>query len=66
MSTVRVTVDADTCVGIGACDEQDPDAVVLADGAATVARPGMFLDPDRAEALCRSCPAGAITVDTAT
>jgi ferredoxin len=58
---VLITIDADTCVGIGKCEEIDEDAVEMGDDGIT--RPtGIALDEDRARALCEGCPTGAISI----
>lgn len=63
MSGVRVTIDADICVGIGQCEALEPEVFVYDEdeGRARV-RDGATLPPDRAEAAVRACPSGAIAL----
>ena len=63
MSEVRVVVDPDVCVGIGQCESLEPDVFVYDEneGRAEV-RPGALLPRDRADAVMRSCPSGAISI----
>jgi len=58
---VKLVVDHDVCVGIGQCDMLEPDAFEYDEeaGLATV-RDGVTLPADRAEAVIKACPSGAI------
>jgi ferredoxin len=63
VSGVRLVVDADVCVGIGQCEAIEPDVFVYdeSEGRAE-ARADAYLPRDRADAVMRSCPSGAISI----
>ena len=53
---VFITIDPDTCVGIGKCEEVE----LGDDGISHVT--GVAVDMDVARALCDGCPTGAIAI----
>jgi ferredoxin len=59
---VAIEIDADTCIGSGACASLEPDAVEDVGDGSSRARPGVRLSWARAEALCRACPSGALRI----
>jgi ferredoxin len=61
--TVHLRVDPDVCVGIGQCEMLEPEVFEFdeAEGRSTV-REGATLPADRAEAIVRACPSGAISI----
>jgi ferredoxin len=62
--TVEVSVDPNTCVGIGACIDAEPDAFELLDEGYSRAVPGARLSPESAEEVVAGCPSGAISIVT--
>ena len=60
---VKLVVDHDVCVGIGQCEMLEPDSFEYDEeaGLATV-RDGVMLPADRAHAVIKACPSGAIKV----
>lgn len=60
---VRLVVDTDVCVGIGQCEALEPDAFDYDEDAGHASfRHGASLPADRAEAVIRACPSGAISI----
>jgi ferredoxin len=59
---VLIAIDEDTCVGIGRCEQLEPNAVALGDDAVSRPLAGVALPRERAEALCSNCPSGAISI----
>jgi ferredoxin len=59
---VRVAVDQDVCVGIGACAASEPDVFALGDDGVSSVVPGAVLPRERAEEVCDGCPSGAISI----
>jgi ferredoxin len=59
---VRVEVDADVCVGIGACVAAEPEAFELGDDGVSRVHPSAQLSRVRAETVVNNCPSGAIRV----
>jgi ferredoxin len=62
MDKVFIAIDQDLCVGVGKCEELEPDAVDLGDNPVSSPRPGIALTPERAERLVKNCPSGAISI----
>ena len=62
MDKVFITIDQDMCVGVGKCEELEPNAVELGDRAVSEPLPGVALTRERAEALVKNCPSGAISI----
>jgi ferredoxin len=58
---VFITIDPDTCGGIGKCEEIAEEAVELGDDGISHVT-GVAVDMDVARALCDGCPTGAISV----
>lgn len=58
---VFITIDPDTCVGIGKCEEIAEEAVELGDDGISHVT-GIAVDIDVARALCDGCPTGAIAI----
>ncbi|HET6448925.1 MAG TPA: ferredoxin [Conexibacter sp.] len=60
----RVTVDPEMCIGSGNCVHLAPGGFALDDeGVAEVVEP-LSADPERLQLAARSCPTGAITVES--
>jgi ferredoxin len=59
---VFITIDPDVCVGVGKCEELEPDAVELGDDGVSRPLEGVALPEDRADRLCTNCPSGAISI----
>lgn len=59
---VFITIDQDVCIGVGKCEELEPNAVELGDSAVSTPLPGIALTRERAEALVKNCPSGAISI----
>jgi len=59
---VFIAIDQDVCVGVGKCEELEPNAVELGDSAVSRPLPGIALTRERAEQLVKNCPSGAISV----
>ena len=62
MDKVFIAIDPDICVGVGKCEELEPDAVDLGDNAISTPLPGIALTVERAERLVKNCPSGAISI----
>jgi ferredoxin len=62
MPNVFVTIDPDVCIGIGKCEELEPNAVELGDDGVSRPLPGIALPQERAEKILRRCPSGAISI----
>ena len=62
MDKVFIAIDPDVCVGVGKCEELEPNAVDLGDNSVSSPRPGIALTRERAEQLVKNCPSGAISV----
>jgi ferredoxin len=62
MEKVFVTIDQDLCVGVGRCEEVEPNAVELGDNPTSQPRPGIALTRERAEIIVRNCPSSAISI----
>lgn len=61
--SARVIVDVDACIGSGECVAVDPEAMEIDEtGCARVLIDVM--DEERAQRICRSCPVGALSVET--
>lgn len=61
MSNVFIVIDEEQCIGIGKCEELEPNAVELGDDG--VSRPReVALPRERAEKIVRRCPSGAISI----
>ena len=58
---VFITIDPDTCVGIGKCEEIAEEAVELGDDGISHVT-GVAVDMDVARALGDGCPTGAIAI----
>ncbi len=60
---IRLVVDADVCVGIGQCEMLEPDVFEYDDEAGLAsAKDGATLPRDRADAVVKACPSGAISI----
>lgn len=59
---VFVAIDPDVCVGVGKCEELEPNAVELGDDGVSRPHPGIALPEERAERICNTCPSGAISI----
>jgi ferredoxin len=59
---VFVAIDADVCIGVGKCEELEPNAVELGDDGISRPLPGIALPQERAERICKTCPSGALTI----
>lgn len=59
---VFIAVDHDVCIGVGRCEELEPNAVDLGDNPVSTPRPGIALTRERAEKLVKSCPSGAVSI----
>ena len=59
---VFIAIDADVCVGVGKCEELEPNAVELGDSAVSQPLPGIALTRERAETIVKNCPSGAISI----
>jgi ferredoxin len=62
MDLVGIAIDQGRCVGIGRCEELEPDAVEVGGDARSSPRSGVMLPRARAEALRSECPTGAISI----
>ncbi len=62
MGNVFVAIDADVCIGIGKCEELEPNAVDLGDDGISRPREGIALPRERAEKIVKRCPSGAISI----
>jgi ferredoxin len=62
MGKVFIAIDQDICVGVGKCEELEPNAVDLGNNAVSTPLPGIALTLERAERLVKSCPSGAISI----
>ena len=61
--SVRVIVDTDACIGSGECVAVDAEAMEIDEtGTARVTIDTM--DEERAQRICRSCPVGALSIET--
>ena len=49
MDKVFIAIDPDVCVGVGKCEELEPNAVDLGDNSVSSPRPGIALTRERAE-----------------
>lgn len=59
---VFIRIDEDVCIGVGRCEELEPNAVELGDDGVSRPLPDVALTQERAERLCRECPSGAISI----
>lgn len=59
---VFIAIDPDVCMGVGKCEELEPNAVEIGDDSISRPREGVALPEERAERLCTSCPSGAISI----
>ncbi len=60
---LRVRVDPDVCVGIGQCEMLEPEVFEYDEDAGLAgARDGATLSPERAAAVVKACPSGAISI----
>ena len=63
--TVRLTLDAEKCIGVGQCELLEGDVFRLDDDSGTAAIVGdPVLPRDRAEVVVEKCPSQAIQVST--
>jgi ferredoxin len=62
VGNVFIEIDADVCIGIGKCEELEPNAVDLGDDGVSRVREGIALPRERAEKIVKRCPSGAITI----
>ncbi|MFN8187883.1 MAG: (4Fe-4S)-binding protein [Gaiellales bacterium] len=62
MGNVFIEIDADVCIGIGKCEELEPNAVDLGDDGVSRPREGIALPRERAEKIVKRCPSGAISI----
>jgi ferredoxin len=62
MANVFIEIDADVCIGIGKCEELEPNAVDLGDDGISRVRAGIALPRERAEKIVKRCPSGAISI----
>lgn len=49
-------------MGVGKCEELEPDAVEIGNDSVSRPREGIALPEARAERLCTNCPSGAISI----
>lgn len=60
---VQLTVDHDVCVGIGQCEMLEPEAFEYDEEAGlATAKDGVTLSTERAAAVVKACPSGAIKI----
>ena len=59
---VLIAIDPDVCIGVGKCEELEPNAVELGDDGVSHPLPGVGLPQERAEVICKRCPSGALTI----
>jgi ferredoxin len=59
---VFVHIDENVCVGVGKCEELEPNAVELGDDGVSRPLPGIALTQERADTICTRCPSGAISI----
>ncbi len=59
---VFIEIDPDICIGVGKCEELEPNAVELGDDSISRPLPGVALPEERAKRLCTNCPSGAISI----
>ena len=59
---VFIQIDQDVCIGVGRCEELEPDAVELGDDGVSRPLEGIALTQERADKLCTNCPSGAISI----
>jgi ferredoxin len=59
---VFVHIDPDVCVGVGRCEDVEPNAVELGDDGISRPLPRIALPQERAEVICNNCPSGAISI----
>ena len=59
---VFIAIDPDICVGVGKCEELEPNAVDLGNNPVSTPLPGIALPLERAEAMVKNCPSGAISI----
>jgi ferredoxin len=59
---VFVHIDPDVCIGVGKCEEVEPNAVELGDDGISRPLPGIALPKERAEVIVKNCPSGAISI----
>ena len=62
MNNVFVTIDPDVCIGIGKCEELEPNAVELGDDGVSRPLAGIAIPRERAEKIVKRCPSGAIEI----
>jgi ferredoxin len=62
MAKVFIAIDQDVCVGVGRCEELEPNAVELGNNPTSSPLPGIALTQERAEILVKNCPSGAISI----
>jgi ferredoxin len=62
MKKVFIAIDHDVCIGVGRCEELEPNAVDLGDNPVSTPRPGIALPLERAEIVVKNCPSGAISI----
>jgi ferredoxin len=60
---VNVAIDADICVGVGACVAAEPGTFEPTDEGTSAVRPDARLPRERAELVCGGCPTGAIAIE---
>mgnify|MGYP001819883176 CR=1 FL=1 len=60
---IRLVVDADVCVGIGQCEMLEPEVFEYDEDAGLASvRDDATLPRDRADAVVKACPSGAIKI----
>jgi ferredoxin len=62
LDEVTITIDHDRCVGVGRCEEIEPDVVELRSDGWSYPRTGARIPRRRAEQLCAECPSEAISI----
>ena len=65
-ASVLIVIDHSRCVGIGRCEDLEPDAVELREDGWSYPRPGVKLPRSRAERLRCECPSQAIAIEEPT
>ena len=51
---VFIEIDENICIGVGKCEEVEPNAVELGDDGVSRPLPGIALPEDRAETICKT------------
>jgi len=58
----KVTVDQETCIGCGNCQDVCPDVFIVEDDEKSHLKKGAPLDKECIEEAAQNCPVNAITV----